>query len=159
MSNINFDELENDGVVKNTIFNIKTELEKLLPGAVDTSSMKIYKHSTFHEVTFDFKNQQILEKFADVIENVLGLHIMYAAYKNDKQDYKLVAYSDPVEGKMYSLNIGSEQYGLIDFLCFRVYESIEIMFYDLRKERTGFTKDWLKLEEQSYSDMLNIFIS
>lgn len=151
-----FDELK-DGTIKDTIFNIKVFLNKKIPEFVNFSSLQITEHSTYSEAVFQLQDQGLIENFANIIEKKLSLNIMFAGTRNQGADVILVAYSKPVINDMYVLLISSEEHGLFDHLCFRVYDSIEIMLYDLNCERNRLST-WKVLESQDYKDMLNIFI-
>lgn len=153
---IPFDELK-DGTVKNTIFKLRHLLENAIPEILEKDSLSLSEHCTYFEAVFKLSYQNLIERFADIVEKKLSMHIMYAGYRKNKEDVILIAYSTPVEDKMYSLILSSDQYGLFDILCFRIYESVEIMLYDLQKERKNVSK-WTVLESQNNKDMLKIFM-
>lgn len=158
MEKINFDSITND-LVKGTMLNLRGILMKNFPEVVDFNSFEITENDDFYEIFVKLKRQFFLETFTPSLEKNLNIHILVAASNWEKSSYKVIGYHKPVEGEMYTVLIDSSQYGVIESLTFRVYESIEIMLYDLQSEKKKIPHDWNILEQQNNKDMLSLFVS
>lgn len=71
--------------------------------------------------------QVMMEDLVEWLEKKLGLHILYASKQNYGKLLKAAAYSTPVDGSMFIIHMGSEQYGVIDSLTLHFYDSDETM--------------------------------
>ena len=84
---------------------------------------------------------------------------MYASSEEDGKIVKVEAYSVPVEYSMYVIYISSDQNGIVESVTVHFYDSLDIMYYHLRKDYDGITKvEKDIIEKQSLTDLVSIFI-
>lgn len=154
-----FSLIENEAY-KNTAFNLKNELALKLPELVDSNNVKYEIHDDFMYIIVPFKKQTMAEKLTDFLNIKLKWNVLFAAKTDEGDTYKVLLYSTPVENYMLIATLDSAQYGIIEKITIRVFDSIEIMLYHL-KELYGYAKkdkDLFILEEQKYVDVLETFI-
>lgn len=154
-----FSLIENEAY-KNTAFNLKNELAQKLPNLVDGSTIEYEIHEDFMYLIVPFKIQTMTEKLTDVLNIELKWNVLFAAKTEEGESYKVLLYSTPVENYMLIATLDSAQYGIIEKITIRVFDSVEIMLYHL-KELYRFAKkdkDLFVLEEQKYVDVLETFM-
>lgn len=154
-----FSLLENEAY-KNTAFNLKNELAQKLPNLVDGSSVEYEIHDDFMYLIVPFKMQTMAEKLTDFLNKELKWNVLFAARTDEGDTYKVLLYSTPVENYMLIATLDSAQYGILERITIRVFDSVEIMLYHL-KELHKFAKkdkDLFVLEEQKYVDVLETFM-
>lgn len=146
-------------VYKDSIYNLFKILVLKMPDVFDTQQYNIYIHDDYAEVVWKTKQQVMAEDLTDALEKKLNVHIMYASSENNGKNVKVEAYSTPVENSMYVVYLSSDQYGVIDSMTVIFFDSLEIMYYHLRKDYQGITKvESDIIEKQSPKDLVSIFI-
>ena len=98
------------------------------------------------------------------IYGVFGiLYLLFGASKlASKQNYgkllKAAAYSTPVDGSMFIIHMGSEQYGVIDSLTVHFYDSDETMLLGIQHVLRDVTRVPAEvLEYQKMDEILSFF--
>ena len=89
-------------------------------------------HEDYVEVVIPASKQVMMEDLVEWLEKKLGLHILYASKQNYGKLLKAAAYSTPVDGSMFIILMGSEQYGVIDSLTVHFYDSDETMLLGIQ---------------------------
>lgn len=78
----------------------------------------------------------MMEDLVEWLEKKLGLHILYASKQNYGKLLKAAAYSTPVDGSMFIIHMGSEQYGVIDSL------TVPFVFHYCIKPKAASSDKW-----------------
>lgn len=99
----------------------------------------------------------MIEELTDDLARKLGCHVLYAVKESEGKDYKVVAYSMPVENRMYIIYISSWQYGVVDSMTVHFYDSMENMYRQITKEYTSAPKQCFILEKEKFSEVLRNF--
>lgn len=81
----------------------------------------------------------MMEDLVEWLEKKLGLHILYASKQNYGKLLKAAAYSTPVDGSMFIIHMGSEQYGVIDSL------TVPFVFHYCIKPKAASSDKWRNL--------------
>ena len=110
---VDYNQLENE-VLKDSISDFLSEMRENLPEVFNSLEMKTVLHGNYAEVYFQLCSQAMIEELTDDLARKLGCHVLYAVKKDEGKDYKVVAYSMPVENRMYIIYISSWQYGVVD---------------------------------------------
>ena len=94
-----------------------------------------------------------------MLEKKIGAKILYASKEENGRIVKAQAYSLPIENNMYTIYLSSSQYGILDSITVFFFDSLELMYYRLRKDYHGITKvDADIYEKQSLIDLVSLFI-
>ena len=102
--------------------------------------------------------QVMMEDLVEWLEKKLGLHILYASKQNYGKLLKAAAYSTPVDGSMFIIHMGSEQYGVIDSLTVHFYDSAETMLLGIQHVLRDVTRVPAEvLEYQKMDEILSFF--
>ena len=75
----------------------------------------------------------MMEDLVDLLEKKVRLHILYASKMKFGKHLRAVAYSTPVEGSMFIVHLGSEQYGILDSMTVHFFDSEEIMLLSIHR--------------------------
>lgn len=151
-------EVENE-VFKASIYNLYILLQQKIPEFFGSQSYNIYVHDDFAEVVWTTKKQVMAEDFTDMLEKKIGAKILYASKEENGRIVKAQAYSLPIENNMYTIYLSSSQYGILDSITVFFFDSLELMYYRLRKDYHGITKvDADIYEKQSLIDLVSLFI-
>lgn len=154
---IDYTLIENE-ILKDSISDFLSEIREKSPEYFNSLGVKTVLHRGYAEVFVLLNKQVMMEHLVDELANVLGIHVLYAVRDNKGQTYKAVAYSVPVENKMYVIHLASQQYGVIENMTVNFYDSLEIMYKQVCKEFTNMPKfDMFILEKEKYSDVINSF--
>lgn len=147
-----------EGALKRSALLFNQKLIKLLPDYFTNQQTGIIQHSSFAEIVFPMNEQCMLENFTSQLEEKLHVHVLYASREEGGKEYKVIAYSSPVEDEMYIIYLSSTQYGVVDSLTVFFFDSIETMYCQLLKERNLMPKIQRDiLEKEPYAEMLSHF--
>lgn len=151
-------EVENE-VFKASIYNLYMSLQQKLPEFFGSQSYNIHVHDDFAEVVLTTKKQVMAEDLTDMLEKKMDAKILYASKEENGRIVKSEAYSLPVENNMYIIYMSSSQHGILDSITVFFFDSLELMYYRLRKDYHGITKfDADIFEKQSLIDLVSLFI-
>lgn len=153
---VDYNQLENE-VLKDSISDFLSEMRENLPDVFNSLEMKTVLHGNYAEVYFQLCSQAMIEELTDDLARKLGCHVLYAVKKDEGKDYKVVAYSMPVENRMYIIYISSWQYGVVDSMTVHFYDSMENMYRQITKEYTSAPKLCFILEKEKFSEVLRNF--
>jgi len=147
-----------EGTYKRSIILLYQKMMKLLSDYFAEQHIGVIEHSGFIEVVFNMSEQHMLENFVTDLAEKLSMHVLYASREEKGKVYKAVAYSQPVEDEMFVVNLSSTQYGIIDSMTVFFFDSLEIMYYHLLRERNRMPKLQKDiLEQEAYGDTLSNF--
>lgn len=153
---VDYNQLENE-VLKDSISDFLSEMRENLPEVFNSLEMKTVLHGYYAEVYFQLCSQAMIEELTDDLARKLGCHVLYAVKEGEGKDYKVVAYSMPVENRMYIIYISSWQYGVVDSMTVHFYDSMENMYRQITKEYTSAPKLCFILEKEKFSEVLRNF--
>lgn len=153
---VDYNQLDNE-VLKDSISDFLSELRGNLPELFNSVEMKTVLHGNYAEVYFQLSSQAMIEELTDDLAQKLGCHVLYAVKRGEGKDYKVIAYSIPVENKMYIIYISSQQYGVVDSVTVHFYDSLENMYKQITKEYTSAPKQCFILEKEKFSEVLRNF--
>ena len=117
---------------KDSINTLFLELRSKLPEFFKEVPLPTIPHKDYVEVVIPASKQVMMEDLVEWLEKKLGLHILYASKQNYGKLLKAAAYSTPVDGSMFIIHMGSEQYGVIDSLTVHFYDSDETMLLGIQ---------------------------
>lgn len=117
---------------KDSINTLFLELRSKLPEFFKEVPLPTIPHEDYVEVVIPTSKQVMMEDLVEWLEKKLGLHILYASKQNYGKLLKAAAYSTPVDGSMFIIHMGSEQYGVIDSLTVHFYDSDETMLLGIQ---------------------------
>ena len=121
----------------------------------EITRLAFVKPRSLREVMYFKLNTAMQRK---VLEKKLGLHILYASKQNYGKLLKAAAYSTPVDGSMFIIHMGSEQYGVIDSLTVHFYDSDETMLLGIQHVLRDVTRVPAEvLEYQKMDEILSFF--
>lgn len=153
---VDYNQLENE-VLKDSISDFLSEMRENLPEVFNSIEMKTVLHGNYAEVYLQLCSQAMIEELIDDLARKLGCHVLYAVKEGEGKDYKVVAYSMPVENRMYIIYISSWQYGVVDSMTVHFYDSMENMYRQITKEYTSAPKQCFILEKEKFSEVLRNF--
>lgn len=153
---VDYNQLENE-VLQDSISDFLSEMRENLPEVFNSLEMKTVLHGNHAEVYFQLCSQAMIEELTDDLARKLGCQVLYAVKEGEGKDYKVVAYSMPVENRMYIIYISSWQYGVVDSMTVHFYDSIENMYRQITKEYTSAPKQCFILEKEKFSEVLRNF--
>ena len=153
---VDYNQLENE-VLKDSISDFLSEMRENLPEVFNSLEMKTVLHGNYAEVYSQLCSQAMIEELTDDLARKLGCHVLYAVKEGEGKDYKVVAYSMPVENRMYIIYISSWQYGVVDSMTVHFYDSMENMYRQITKEYTSAPKQCFILEKEKFSEVLRNF--
>lgn len=146
-------------VYKDSIYNLFNILTLKMADVFGSQKYEINVYDDYAEVVWKTKHQVMAEDLTDNLEKKLGVHVMFASSEDNGRNVKVEAYSTPVENSMYVVYLSSDQYGVVDSMTVTFFDSLEIMYYHLRKDYQGITKvETDIIEKQSPKDLVSIFI-
>ena len=146
-------------IYKDSIYNLFNILMLKMAETFGSQKYEIYIHYDYAEVVWKTKQQVMAEDLTDSLEKKLDAHIMYASKEDDGKVVKVEAYSTPVENNMYVIYLSSNQHVVVDSMTVAFFDSLEIMYYHLRKDYQGITNVEADIiEKQSLKDLVGIFI-
>lgn len=117
---------------KDSINTLFLELRSKLPEFFKEVPLPTIPHEDYMEVVIPTSKQVMMEDLVEWLEKKLGLHILYASKQNYGKLLKAAAYSTPVDGSMFIIHMGSEQYEVIDSLTVHFYDSDETMLLGIQ---------------------------
>ena len=153
---VDYNQLENE-VLKDSISDFLSEMRENLPEVFNSIEMKTVLHGNYAEVYLQLCSQAMIEELIDDLARKLGCHVLYAVKEGEGKDYKVIAYSMPVENRMYIIYISSWQYGVVDSMTVHFYDSMENMYRQITKEYTSAPKQCFILEKEKFSEVLRNF--
>ena len=118
---------------KDSINTLFLELRSKLPEFFKEVPLPTIPHEDYVEVVIPASKQVMMEDLVEWLEKKLGLHILYASKQNYGKLLKAAAYSTPVEGSMFIVHLGSEQYGILDSMTVHFFDSEEIMLLSIHR--------------------------
>lgn len=86
----------------------------------------------------------LMENICRVVE----LHHLYAFTSKDTKWVKTVAYATPFIDGLFSIHLESLQYGLVEVIHIRYYESMEVMLNILKQERLSIARLNVTISQQ-----------
>lgn len=119
--------------LKNSIAEFLFKLYCKLPEQFKESALPATENDDFVEVVIPTRRQVMMEDLVDLLEKKVGLHILYASKMKFGKHLRAVAYSTPVEGSMFIVHLGSEQYGILDSMTVHFFDSEEIMLLSIHR--------------------------
>ena len=144
--------------LKNSIAEFLFKLYCKLPEQFKESALPTTENDDFVEVVIPTSKQVMMEDLVEWLEKKLGLHILYASKQNYGKLLKAAAYSTPVDGSMFIIHMGSEQYGVIDSLTVHFYDSDETMLLGIQHVLRDVTRVPAEvLEYQKMDEILSFF--
>lgn len=114
----NFEKLQ-DSLSPADIFNMETVSLKLS----DNRGL-----STLH-----LKQQQLIDDVLQMISDNLNICLLYSYKSKNNSKYKVVLYSLPLQDEMFIIGLESEQYGIIEEINISLFDTLEVMFSQLKK--------------------------
>lgn len=149
--------VENE-ILRSSIFNLYNILRLKLPEYFDLQKFEIYVHDDFAEVKWMAKKQVMAEDFTQLLDERIKVHVLFASKEDYGKTYKVEAYSTPVENSMYVIYMYSSQYGIVDSINVSFFDSMEIMYQQLRKDYQQVTAaPYEILEKQTLRNLIDIF--
>ena len=143
---------------KDSINTLFLELRSKLPEFFKEVPLPTIPHEDYVEVVIPASKQVMMEDLVEWLEKKLGLHILYASKQNYGKLLKAAAYSTPVDGSMFIIHMGSEQYGVIDSLTVHFYDSDETMLLGIQHVLRDVTRVPAEvLEYQKMDEILSFF--
>lgn len=133
-------------------FNAFTDkLSSLMPSTFNLEGAILTPRKVCSEVLIPLTRQGWMEDFVDDLANKLAVNILYATVSMDGKDYKVIAYSMPYMDEMYIMQIGSQQYGIVENISVAFYDSMEKMFDDIKYhlQMLHFSEDEVLEQEDS----------
>lgn len=152
-----FNDLDSEQV-KGSIFALMSTLRTKLPDTFKESLIPTTTHDDYVEVLIPMVGQVLMEDLVDDLEKKMGLYVLFATKQDKGKVYKAAVYSTPVEDSMFVINLGSEQFGVMEDMNVRFFDSEELMFLDLQSHLRGMSKKPAEvLEVQSMNEILSHF--
>ena len=152
-----FNDLDSEQV-KNAIFTLTSALRSKLPGIFKHSLIPTTTHDDYVEVWIPMVGQVLMEDLVDDLEKKMGLHVLFATKQDMGKVYKAAVYSTPSEDSMFIIHLGSEQFGVMEDMSVRFFDSEELMFLDIQSILSGMTKVPAEiLEVQNRKEILSHF--
>lgn len=149
--------IENE-ILKDSISDFLSEIRERMPEYFNSIDLNTVLHHDCAEVFIVLNKQVMMEDFVDGMAKSLGVHVLYAARSTDGQTYKTVAYSIPVENRMYVVHLASRQHSVMENMTVNFYDSLEIMYKQVANEFTNKPKgEVFFLEKERLSDVINNF--
>lgn len=121
----NFEKLQ-DSLFPADIFNMETVSLKLS----DNRGL-----STLH-----LKQQQLIDDVLQMISDNLNIYLLYSYKSKNNSKYKVVLYSLPLQDEMFIIGLESEQYGIIEEINISLFDTLEVMFSQLKKGLESITE-------------------
>lgn len=147
-----------EGTYKRSIFLLYQKLIKLLPTYFSEQQIAVVQHTYFTEVAFNMNDQHMLENFISDLAEKLHVHVLYASKEHDGKVYRAVVYPTPVEDGMFVIYLSSTNYGIVDSMTVSFFDSMEVMYYQLLRERNRMpTANRDILEQEAYTQTLSNF--
>lgn len=115
--------------------NFETFLEQArmkVPNMFETEDIELVPRDNCAEVYISLNKQWMIADLVDELAEKLGVNILYAIRKNGGKFYKVTAYSMPYIDEMYVIQIISRQHGVTEGFHMAFYDSLDIMFEDIR---------------------------
>lgn len=154
---VDYNQIEDEGL-KNAISEFLSEMRDNFPELFNSLDMKIVQHTKYAEAYFQLNSQIMIEELTDRLAKELGCHILYAIKMDGDKSYKVVAYSTPIENKMFIVYLNSQQYGVLDSITVHFHESLDCMYKQISGEYASIPKrSVFVLEKEKYSDMVKCF--
>lgn len=152
-----FNDLDSEQV-KDAIFTLTSALRSKLPGIFKHSLIPTTTHDDYVEVLIPMVGQVLMEDLVDDLEKKMGLHVLFATKQDMGKVYKAAVYSTPSEDSMFIIHLGSEQFGVMEDMSVRFFDSEELMFLDIQSILSGMTKVPAEiLEVQNRKEILSHF--
>jgi hypothetical protein len=152
-----FNDLES-GHVKDAIFTLTSALRSKLPETFKQSLIPTTLHDDYVEVLIPLVGQVLMEDLVDDLERKMGFHVLFATKQEMGKVYKAAVYSTPSEDSMFIINLGSEQFGVMEDMSVRFFDSEELMLLNLQSHLRGMSKVPAEvLEVQSMNEILSHF--
>lgn len=139
---------QNKIIIQN-IDMLREKINTSSPGLVK-EQMPVLNHRKNCTDTVLFLNKQIMiDDLSDLLDNNNIVNILYARRSRNKKHYEAIAYSMPYDGEMFVIKLQSTIYGAVDRLNVSCYQSLDVMFLDIRSiYLTVENDDWIVLEKQ-----------
>lgn len=152
-----FNDLES-GHVKDAIFTLTSALRSKLSETFKQSLIPTTLHDDYVEVLIPLVGQVLMEDLVDDLERKMGFHVLFATKQEMGKVYKAAVYSTPSEDSMFIINLGSEQFGVMEDMSVRFFDSEELMLLNLQSHLRGMSKIPAEvLEVQSMNEILSHF--
>lgn len=149
--------IENE-ILKDSISDFLSEIREGSSEFFNSVDLKTVLHGDCAEVFVELNKQVMMEDLVDSLAKDLGVQILYAARSEDGQTYKAVAYSIPVENRMYVIHLASRQHSIVENMTVNFYDSLEVMYKHVAKEFTAMPKsNFFFFEKEKFSDVINSF--
>ena len=142
MKNVNNSIIDNSNA-------LREKINEISPGIIQENMQELLPRRNCTDTQFLLTRQYMIDDLADLLEENHLVNILYARRTKEKRCYEAIAYSMPCDGEMYVIKIFSKMYGATDTLLISFYQSLDIMFLDLRTlYQTADNEKWVLLEKQ-----------
>lgn len=103
-----------------------------MPRVFDTDDIELTPRDNCSEVYISLHKQWMIADLVDELAAKMGVNILYAICKSGGKFYKVVGYSMPYIDEMYVIQIISRQHGMTEGFYMAFYDSLDIMFQDIK---------------------------
>lgn len=108
---------------------LKRSLDMNVPGVLDTTDCDVQKQDNqCTEVVFSLRNQMMIKDLIEIFQEKLKLIVLSVQRTFDKKIYHAVCFSELGNNQMFTIELNSIQYGMIDEINVISWNSIEKMF-------------------------------
>lgn len=150
-------------VIDNSIVKNFADFQEVLSNSgifhCDNLHMKIT--NDIGTVTVPMLHQHMADDFLKELTNFLDVNILYAYKELDGSIYRIVAYTMPYHDEMYIVFVDSQQYGIVEEMHVAFFESLDVMFWWLRKgydEVVAKEKQIDVIQMQTLTDLYRNFV-
>lgn len=131
---------------KHNLSILKDNTEQFMPG-IFCMEGEIKLHNNYASTSLSLNKQIKIDDLTDMLEKYLSVNILYAIEDEKKENTEVIAYSLPMNDKMYSIKLFSYQYGLVSSVDVSFFSSFDVMFFSLKHKLQNKPSDWTILEE------------
>ena len=150
-------------VIDNSIVKNFADFQEVLSNSgifhCDNLHMKIT--NDIGTVTVPMLHQHMADDFLKELTNFLDVNILYAYKELNGSSYRIVAYTMPYHDEMYIVFVDSQQYGIVEEMHVAFFESLDVMFWWLRKgydEVVAKEKQIDVIQMQTLTDLYRNFV-
>lgn len=128
---------------------LREKLNSSSPGLIKEQMPVLLQRRNCTDTVFFLNKQYMMDDFSDLLDKNNIVNILYARRSKDKKHYEAVAYSMPYDGEMFVIKLQSAMYGVIDRMTISCYQSLDLMFLDIRTMYLAVENNgWIILEKQ-----------
>lgn len=132
--------------------NYNMFLEKIrqyIPTLLDgEKNQEINRQKKYIQGYISFRSAQNMSFITEKLHDNMFVNILYTLESKDKKHLTTVAYSMPYSDELYAIQMESGMYGIIMGLSVIFYESLDIMFNQLREKYQGLENSNMEVKEK-----------